>query len=82
MPKATVIVADELCKGVEDCGLCVEVCPENVFAAAETGNARGYVPSAVADAAACTGCEACMRICPDFAVIVEQDKQSKEAKHA
>ena len=79
MSRVTVLA--ESCKGVEDCGLCMEVCPENLFAPAETANARGYLPAAIADMASCTNCEACMRICPDFAVIVTKDKKSKEANH-
>ena len=79
MPEVTVLA--ESCKGVEDCGLCMEVCPENLFAAAELANARGYLPASVANVAACTSCEACMRICPDFAVIVTKGKKPKEANH-
>lgn len=76
MPNITVLA--ESCKGVEDCGLCMEVCPEELFMPATQSNTRGYLPASVADAAACTACEACMRICPDFAVIVTKDKKSKE----
>ncbi|MDR1659464.1 MAG: ferredoxin family protein [Desulfovibrio sp.] len=78
---ASITVFPESCKGVEDCGLCMEVCPKNLFAAAAEANSRGYLPAAGTDEALCTGCEACMHICPDFAVIVEKDLKPKEADH-
>lgn len=77
---ATVTIFAESCKGVEDCGLCMEVCPVGLFAPADTPNARGYIPAALTDAAACTGCGRCMRTCPDFALVVERIKE-KEVSH-
>lgn len=76
---AHVTILTEACKGVEDCGLCMEVCPKNLFAAEDKANSRGYLPSAVTDQKACTGCQTCMFICPDFAIVVEKGKTSKEA---
>ena len=76
---ASVTILTESCKGVEDCGLCMEVCPKNLFAAADKANSRGYLPSAITDENACIGCDACMHICPDFAVVVTKTPKSKEA---
>ncbi len=78
---ASVTILTESCKGVEDCGLCMEVCPKDLFTAAQQANARGYMPAAISDMPACTGCQACMHVCPDFAIVVEKDKKSKEAAH-
>ena len=76
---ASVTILTESCKGVEDCGLCMEVCPKDLFAAATDANSRGYLTSAIADGAACIGCSACMHTCPDFAIVVTKTKKSKEA---
>lgn len=78
---ASVTILTESCKGVEDCGLCMEVCPKDLFVSADKANTRGYLPSAITDEAACIGCEACMHTCPDFAVVVVKTKTSKEAAH-
>jgi 2-oxoglutarate ferredoxin oxidoreductase subunit delta len=75
---ANVTILAESCKGVEDCALCLEVCPKNLFAAADKANSRGYLPSTISDQSACTGCRACMFICPDFAIVVEKGATSKE----
>ncbi|GHV50311.1 hypothetical protein FACS1894168_1250 [Deltaproteobacteria bacterium] len=79
MSRVTVLA--ESCKGVEDCALCLEVCPADVFLAAEQSNAKGYLPAVAAHADACTGCEACMRTCPDYAVVVRKIKKSKETSN-
>ena len=78
---ASVTILTESCKGVEDCGLCMEVCPKDLFVPADKANSRGYLPSAITDETACIGCEACMHICPDFAIVVVKPKTSKEAAH-
>ena len=76
---ASVTILTESCKGVEDCGLCIEVCPKDLFTAAGKANSRGYMPSAIRDEAACIGCEACMMTCPDFAIVVLKSPTTKEA---
>ena len=76
---ASVTILTESCKGVEDCGLCMEVCPKDLFMAAKDANSRGYLPSSITDEAACIGCSACMYTCPDFAIVVTKTKKSKEA---
>lgn len=74
-----VTILSESCKGVEDCGLCMEVCPKDLFTAADKANSKGYLPSAVTDQDACIGCLACMVTCPDFAIVAAKSKRSKEA---
>lgn len=76
---ASVTILTESCKGVEDCGLCMEVCPKELFVATDKANSRGYLPSAISDQGDCIGCQACMFTCPDFAIVVVKSKTSKEA---
>jgi len=58
-----VLVASERCKG---CSLCVDACPPHVLAL-DLGvvNAMGYHPARLIDAAGCTSCAKCARVCPD-----------------
>jgi indolepyruvate ferredoxin oxidoreductase beta subunit len=51
------------CKGAA-CSICVDVCPERVFV---MGPDSFAVP---ANAQRCTGCNLCMKLCPDFAIEV------------
>jgi indolepyruvate ferredoxin oxidoreductase beta subunit len=51
------------CKGAA-CSICVDVCPERVFV---MGPESISVPTG---AQRCTGCNLCMKLCPDFAIEV------------
>ena len=51
------------CKGAA-CSICVDVCPERVFV---MGPESFAVPARVQS---CTGCNLCMKLCPDFAIEV------------
>lgn len=56
-------IAEDHCKG---CALCIEACPKHVLALDETVvNLLGYHPVRLTDAAGCTSCVICARICPD-----------------
>lgn len=61
-------IATERCKG---CELCVGACPKHVLELDTTlVNGLGHHPIRLTDAASCTSCALCARICPDavFAV--------------
>ncbi|UCF92915.1 MAG: 4Fe-4S binding protein [Desulfobacterales bacterium] len=67
------------CKGVDDCGICKFVCPQDLFQACQEMNAAGYFPPEIKDESQCTGCRNCMVYCPDFAIWVEKtDDQPAE----
>lgn len=63
-----VVISSERCKG---CGLCIDACPPRVLAL-DVGvvNALGYHPVALTDAAACTSCAKCARMCPDAVLTI------------
>ena len=63
VPWAPLVIAEDRCKG---CVLCVTACPKNVLAL-DRGrvNTLGYHPVELTDAAACTSCAFCARVCPD-----------------
>lgn len=66
----TIEVDDTLCKGTDGCGLCIHVCPKNVYDRAEL-NDRGLRPPVPVRVDECSGCLLCMMYCPDFAIVVE-----------
>ena len=70
----------ELCKGVEECGLCLEICPKKLFSPSESLNRKGYRPPQAAHPKACTQCQNCVVYCPDLAIAVEPKKAGKEAR--
>jgi 2-oxoglutarate ferredoxin oxidoreductase subunit delta len=56
-------IAVDQCKG---CHLCVAACPRDVLALDVTiVNGLGHHPVRLLDAASCTSCALCARICPD-----------------
>jgi 2-oxoglutarate ferredoxin oxidoreductase subunit delta len=61
MTRGTVVIAEQRCKG---CELCVPACPPRVLRMSERRNALGArLPELLAG---CTGCGACLLVCPDF----------------
>lgn len=68
MPKIT--VNSNWCKG---CHICVEVCPRQVLAVDEDAFLRGFHPVRVVSPEDCTICRQCELLCPDLAIIVEEE---------
>ena len=68
------------CKGIEHCGICLFICPKEVFEKSEETNRWGYVPPRVRDGGLCTGCRNCMVSCPDFAIVVEEGDTAAPAE--
>jgi 2-oxoglutarate ferredoxin oxidoreductase subunit delta len=77
---AELTIYQELCKGVEECGICIEVCPKKLFFPSEGLNRKGYKPPRVENPETCTQCQNCMVYCPDLAIAVEPKKSGKGAK--
>ena len=65
--RGTVEIAIERCKG---CELCIPACPPRVLRMSEKRNEIGLnYPELVPG---CTGCGACLLVCPDFCFAVYQ----------
>jgi 2-oxoglutarate ferredoxin oxidoreductase subunit delta len=65
----------DLCKGTDECGICLYTCQQKVFKPSEGLNPKGYRPPDVAAEDQCTGCENCMILCPDLAIAVTREKK-------
>lgn len=65
----TVVVNALACKA---CGYCAGTCPKNVFEPGNNLNSAGYNFMTVTAEDQCIGCLACVMVCPDFAVTVEE----------
>lgn len=72
-------ISSEACKGVEDCGICIYICPKRLFRSSEKANEAGYLPPELENEAECTGCQNCMIYCPDFAIVSERDPDQVSA---
>lgn len=64
-----IVVSTDLCKA---CGICIELCPRNVF------DVDGDGQPVVARLELCTVCLFCEWHCPDFALRVEHSASSHE----
>lgn len=67
-----VVIFDQLCKGMDDCGICNFVCPKNLFTPCSTINEVGYIAPQIIDSTLCNGCMNCMIYCPDMAIVVKK----------
>ena len=77
---SNIIIFQNSCKGVEDCGICISVCPQELYEPSGQMNERGFVPPQVIDEEKCTRCLTCMVSCPDMAIVVDKKKDEKEKK--
>jgi 2-oxoglutarate ferredoxin oxidoreductase subunit delta len=71
-------IARDRCKG---CELCVGACPHHLLALDRTiVNALGYHPIQLLDAALCTSCAFCARVCPDAVFTVYAPPKRETAR--
>ena len=62
---------------MDGCNLCIHVCPEDVYERADRLTQKGIWLPVPVHIERCNGCMQCMIYCPDFAIVVESDKESK-----
>ena len=75
MPKGTVVIDGERCKG---CGLCIAFCPEHVLAYSGKTNRNAYNVVCLREPEHCIGCAFCAQACPDIAIEVYRERKSRE----
>jgi len=73
-------IYEELCKGVEGCGICLSVCRQKLFKPSSMLNRKGYRPPEMTDPESCTSCENCMIFCPDLAIALAEKKRKRPVK--
>lgn len=64
-------IDEKLCKG---CYYCIEMCPKNVLGKSNELSMKGYIIARVERPEDCILCRTCERICPDFAISVDDTK--------
>ncbi|HOO87146.1 MAG TPA: 4Fe-4S binding protein [Synergistales bacterium] len=62
-------VNKRLCKG---CGLCISVCPKNVYEISNETNQKGFTVVAAVREGDCIKCKRCEITCPDMALWIEE----------
>jgi 2-oxoglutarate ferredoxin oxidoreductase subunit delta len=75
--RGTVTIATERCKG---CELCVPACPPRVLRMSLARNELGVPYPELLPG--CTGCGACLLVCPDFCFEVFQYETAKHHEEA
>jgi 2-oxoglutarate ferredoxin oxidoreductase subunit delta len=73
MPRIT--INEEWCKG---CYICVEVCPRQVLKVDGDRFLRGFHPVRIAKLEDCTVCRQCELLCPDLAIVVQNDDDKRQ----
>lgn len=77
MPKVVILASS--CKGTDDCGICIKVCPKDLFEPGDEMNQAGYLPPKLTDESSCIVCGNCMIYCPDMAIVVDLDADCEAA---
>ena len=75
-PKGTVVIDTARCKA---CELCIPACPPQVLRMSTRRNASGYLLPELLEG--CTGCGACLLVCPDYCFEVYRLDGDKPAAH-
>jgi 2-oxoglutarate ferredoxin oxidoreductase subunit delta len=65
------------CKG---CGLCIEICPKNVYDRESKVSKRGYREIIIKNPDICNQCLLCELLCPDLAITIEKTKKDAKVK--
>ena len=72
-----IYIDEKLCKG---CYFCLEICPKKVLGKSSALSPKGYIIAKVERPEDCIVCRLCERICPDFAIAVQETGDNSEKK--
>ena len=75
MKKIEIYIDDILCKG---CYYCIEICPKEVLEKSDILSQKGYLIAKVGNIENCIVCRMCEKICPDFAISVNESEISQD----
>jgi len=68
-------VRDDWCKG---CNICIDRCPVDALEESSKLNKRGIRPPKLKEKNECNYCRYCELICPDLAITVIPDEETKK----
>ncbi|MBD3230174.1 MAG: 4Fe-4S dicluster domain-containing protein [Candidatus Lokiarchaeota archaeon] len=67
-------IDEDLCKG---CELCISICPKNVIEKSNKTNREGYLLPIIKNSEDCIKCRKCELICPEMAISIYVEENSK-----
>jgi 2-oxoglutarate ferredoxin oxidoreductase subunit delta len=70
IPMVDIVIDERYCKG---CALCIHFCKVKIFKISNKTNSMGSLLPCVRKPEKCTVCKMCERICPEFAITVDED---------
>ncbi len=71
------ITDEDRCKG---CGLCIEFCPKDCLGFSDVINEKGWRVAKMHRMKDCIKCYMCERMCPDFAIFVNENDSVEKAE--
>jgi len=75
MKRVEIYIDENLCKG---CYYCLEICPKEVLAKSDVLSPKGYLIAKIDKVENCITCRMCEKICPDFAISVQESEVRKK----
>ena len=68
-------IDEKYCQG---CGICINVCPKNIFQLSNIRSERGYLMPEVVNEENCIECGLCEKLCPDMCIDIEKKDRVKK----
>lgn len=70
-----ITIDERYCTG---CGICIEVCPKNIFKASDMRSQQGYLMPEIKNEKHCIECNLCEKLCPEMCINVVSEEVSQE----
>ncbi|MHA1124265.1 MAG: 4Fe-4S dicluster domain-containing protein [Candidatus Heimdallarchaeota archaeon] len=75
--KHYIVTLEDRCKG---CGLCIQFCPKDCLDYSDDFNDKGWRVAKMHRMKDCIKCYMCERMCPDFAIYIDDSDVKKKSK--